>query len=191
MTMKKFRLIYTLLAVAMLSTACEDEPVSKVTPAADGSEIIFGGRAGFENSNPESRTIYSGETYTYNNVTYERIDWIEGDKIEIYCPEANNGPSAHYNITGFKANDENAGNTNKGSDYAYLTRIEDTALQWNGNGVHNFYAMYTGERSNGVLLAEKFRSMGYDIPDERIINVGAAIGSHVGPNACGMVYIAE
>lgn len=142
MTMKKFRLIYTLLAVAMLSTACEDEPVSKVTPAADGSEIIFGGRAGFENSNPESRTIYSGKTYTYNNVTYERIDWIEGDKIEIYCPEANNGPSAHYNITGFKANDENAGNTNKGSDYAYLTRIEDSALQWNGNGVHNFYAMY-------------------------------------------------
>ncbi len=56
---------------------------------------------------------------------------------------------------------------------------------------HHFYAMYTGDRSNGVLLAEKFRSMGYDIPDERIINVGAAIGSHVGPNACGMVYVTE
>jgi len=56
---------------------------------------------------------------------------------------------------------------------------------------HNFYAMYTGERSNGVALAEKFRAMGYDIPDEKIINVGAAIGSHVGPNACGMVYVAE
>lgn len=56
---------------------------------------------------------------------------------------------------------------------------------------HNFYAMYTGDRSNGVLLAEKFRAMGYDIPDEKIINVGAAIGSHVGPNACGMVYVAE
>lgn len=56
---------------------------------------------------------------------------------------------------------------------------------------HNFYAMYTGDRSNGVLLAEKFRSLGYDIPEEKIINVGAAIGSHVGPNACGMVYVAE
>lgn len=56
---------------------------------------------------------------------------------------------------------------------------------------HNFYAMYTGQRANGVLLAEKFRAMGFDIPDERIINVGAAIGSHVGPNACGMVYVAE
>lgn len=56
---------------------------------------------------------------------------------------------------------------------------------------HNFYAMYTGDRSNGVALAEKFRAMGFDIPDEKIINVGAAIGSHVGPNACGMVYVAE
>ena len=56
---------------------------------------------------------------------------------------------------------------------------------------HSFYAMYTGDRSNGVVLAEKFRAMGYDIPDEKIINVGAAIGSHVGPNACGMVYVAE
>jgi len=56
---------------------------------------------------------------------------------------------------------------------------------------YSFYAMYTGDRSNGVLLAEKFRAMGYDIPDEKIINVGAAIGSHVGPNACGMVYVSE
>ena len=56
---------------------------------------------------------------------------------------------------------------------------------------HNFYAMYTGDRTNGELLAEKFRSLGYEIPEERIINVGAAIGSHIGPNACGMVYVAE
>ena len=54
---------------------------------------------------------------------------------------------------------------------------------------HSFYAMYTGDRTNGELLAKKFRAMGYDIPDEKIINVGAAIGSHIGPNACGMVYV--
>ena len=56
---------------------------------------------------------------------------------------------------------------------------------------HRFYAMYTGDRKNGQILAEKIRAMGYDIPEERIINVGAAIGSHVGPNACGMVYVEE
>ena len=56
---------------------------------------------------------------------------------------------------------------------------------------HPIYVMYTADRTNGELLAGKFRDMGYDIPEERIINVGAAIGSHVGPNACGMVYIEE
>ena len=74
----------------------------------------------------------------------------------------------------------------KGMDWL-SKRVEDRKP----SADHNFYAMYTGDRSNGVLLAEKFRAMGYDIPDEKIINVGAAIGSHVGPNACGMVYIAE
>ena len=52
-----------------------------------------------------------------------------------------------------------------------------------------FYVMYTADRTNGVLLAKKLAEYGYIIPDERIINVGAAIGSHVGPNACGLVYI--
>lgn len=56
---------------------------------------------------------------------------------------------------------------------------------------HNFYVMYTADRKNGEILAEKFRAMGYEIPDSRIINVGAAIGSHVGPNACGFVYVGE
>ena len=74
----------------------------------------------------------------------------------------------------------------KGMDYL-CKRVEERKPDPN----FPFYAMYTGDRSNGEKLAEKFRSMGYEIPQERIINVGAAIGSHVGPNACGMVYISE
>lgn len=54
-----------------------------------------------------------------------------------------------------------------------------------------FYVMYTGTRENGLILAERFRKMGREIPQERIINVGAAIGTHVGPNACGLVYVKE
>ena len=53
------------------------------------------------------------------------------------------------------------------------------------------YVMYTPDKANGNLLAQKFRDLGYDIPEERIIPVGAAIGSHIGPNGCGMVYICE
>lgn len=53
------------------------------------------------------------------------------------------------------------------------------------------YVMFTGNRSNGQVLAQRLRGIGYDIPDVRIINVGAAIGTHVGPNACGVVYVKE
>ena len=53
------------------------------------------------------------------------------------------------------------------------------------------YVMYTPDRVNGDALAEKFREMGFDIPESRIIPVGAAIGSHIGPNGCGMVYVEE
>ena len=74
----------------------------------------------------------------------------------------------------------------KGMDYL-CKRIE----QQKPSKDHNLYVMYTADRTNGETLAKKVRDMGYDVPDERIINVGAGIGSHIGPNACGIVYVAE
>lgn len=53
------------------------------------------------------------------------------------------------------------------------------------------YVMFTGNRSNGEILAKRLCDTGYDISEEHIINVGAAIGSHIGPNACGLVYVAS
>ena len=49
--------------------------------------------------------------------------------------------------------------------------------------------MYTDDRVNGLALAERIRDLGIDVPEERVINVGAAIGTHVGPKACGLVYV--
>lgn len=142
--MKNYKFIYALLAATLFVTACSDEELINEgrVPAADGSEIIFGGRAGFENNDPKGRTIYTGEVYAYDGKDFERIDWITGDKIEIYSEEASNGPSAHYNITSLTTGDEDAGTTGKGSDYAYLERQGEFSLQWNGDGNHTFYAMY-------------------------------------------------
>ena len=56
---------------------------------------------------------------------------------------------------------------------------------------HKIYVMYTADRTIGQTLAQKLGAMGYDIPEEQIVQVGAAIGSHIGPNACGVVYVAE
>ena len=47
------------------------------------------------------------------------------------------------------------------------------------------YAMFTNNRSVAETLAGKMGG----ISDDRIIQVGAAIGSHIGPDACGFVYV--
>lgn len=138
--MKKIYRIAALLSVVTLAASgCVEEnlePVKPNKPAKDGDEIVFGARAGFENSDPDTKTVYDGSTYTDGGKTYERINWIiNKDKIEIYCPEAANAKSSHYTVT--SVTDEN-GNVND-----VLERLsEDGALQWKGDGDHHFYAMY-------------------------------------------------
>lgn len=54
---------------------------------------------------------------------------------------------------------------------------------------HRLYVMYTNNRSVAETLAKRLESQGWTITDEQIIQVGAAIGAHVGPDACGIVYV--
>lgn len=56
---------------------------------------------------------------------------------------------------------------------------------------HPLYVMYTNNRSVGEQLAQRLAANGWEIPEERIIQVGAAIGAHVGSDACGIVYVGE
>ena len=53
-----------------------------------------------------------------------------------------------------------------------------------------FCVMYTNNRDVAENLAAKLEAAGIAVPDNRIIQVGAAIGSHIGPDACGLVYVA-
>lgn len=56
---------------------------------------------------------------------------------------------------------------------------------------HPMTVMYTADRSNGVKLAERIRNeLGIDVPENRIVPVGAAVGTHIGPNACAIVFVA-
>lgn len=53
------------------------------------------------------------------------------------------------------------------------------------------YVMYTDDRSAGQALAERLGSQGCAVPEERIIQVGAAIGTHIGSRAVGLVYVGQ
>lgn len=54
-----------------------------------------------------------------------------------------------------------------------------------------FYVMYTNDRAVALALADKLVDAGIDVAPERVIQVGAAIGAHIGPEACGLVYVRE
>lgn len=54
-----------------------------------------------------------------------------------------------------------------------------------------FYVMYTNNRSVAEALAKRLETVGIQTRDDRIIPVGAGIGSHIGPDACGLVYVAK
>ena len=56
---------------------------------------------------------------------------------------------------------------------------------------HPFYVMYTNNRAVAQGLADKLAAFGISVSEDRIIQVGAAIGSHIGPDACGLVYVAK
>lgn len=53
------------------------------------------------------------------------------------------------------------------------------------------YVMYTDDRSVAETLALRLAEHGHAIHEKHIIQVGAAIGSHVGPKACGLVYVGK
>lgn len=60
------------------------------------------------------------------------------------------------------------------------------------DGGHPLYVMYTNNRSVAETLAQRLEAQGWGtIPTGQIIPVGAAIGAHVGPDACGLVYVGE
>lgn len=54
-----------------------------------------------------------------------------------------------------------------------------------------FYIMFTENRKNGEILRDRLEKIGIKVPEERIIPVGAVVGTHIGPGACAVVYIGK
>lgn len=140
--MKKIHMLSALFCASVLSfTGCVEENFERPVPANDGDEIIFGVRAGFEGAGAATKTEYAGEAgyYKIGDKTFERIDWVDdADAIQIYSQEAGGPNPSDYTIHHSKDHD-----TQK--DYAYLSKIGDSSLRWNGDETHHFYAMYPSQ----------------------------------------------
>lgn len=51
------------------------------------------------------------------------------------------------------------------------------------------YVMYTHDKKAGEEFASILRKCKYEISERQIVNVGAVVGSHIGPDACGIAYV--
>ena len=149
----KYRYLYSALVSACIAfTGCSDDVLEeqKNVPWEEGDGIVFGARAGFENDQKDSRTIYTGERYEDDfGVSYERVEWLVGDKVSIYSPQAyvsGGGLFADYEVTEHHSEEVpelGTGNTQKTVDFATLKPVKaNNALQWGAAETHTFYACY-------------------------------------------------
>lgn len=124
---KLYTLMASLFATACLFNSCsDDEWVENADLVGEG--IQFGINL------PDSRTVYDS-----NNTS--QINWVSGDKISIYCNEANASKNADYSVTP-------ASQKHQGS----ITAVGGNFLQWGGMKTHNFYAVYPSgvKVNNGI-----------------------------------------
>lgn len=145
----KLFVMMVLASVALVSCQNDDYEFGDNRPARPGDEIVFGGRMEYKSTRTDvTRTVYGDK-----GSTGTEIKWYEGDKVRIYCAEANLGENGgnqkycDYQVTDYIT--APGGSNSNPIDGTYETnhstglRTPDgsTGLCW-GTGAHNFYALY-------------------------------------------------
>ena len=137
------KLILT-LAVALLAASCADN-------LQTGSNLV---RFSAGTGEPGTKTSYSGQQISGR----ERVDWVTGDEIQIYCYECPQ-PVAHmcdYTIAGQIST----------SGYYSLSNIElragDSGLRWANDDdlLHHFYAITPSNHANGTVSQHYYGDTG-------------------------------
>lgn len=133
--MKNIINILALVSATVFLVGCIEENFENTIKVNKGDEVIFGASANFERSGKATKTDYSGDVVD----GFERVNWVNGDQVYIYCSHEDGDQSAHYKITGL-------GEANGSKHTATLSKNYDV----NPNGIswqdvskpHTFYAMY-------------------------------------------------
>lgn len=137
---RNIRYMIALAGAVTMFAGCVEENLEETIKVKEGDEIIFGARAGYENNDPSTKTIYKGTTYQVGDKTLEAVHWMPGDKVMIYCDQGNQ--TAHYQVTatGTGSNTEAETSLQK----MQLHGVGNNGVQWKNikENDHTFYAVY-------------------------------------------------
>ena len=139
--MKRYRICLPVMAALLAVVSCTRTPETSGESFV-GQPVCFQAEA----SVPETRTAYSGEVADGK----ERVQWLAGDRVSIYCPEAEDAKSVAYTIAG-EAHES-------GSPYSYSTSLSavSAALKWSGDNAHHFYGRYPDPSWSGAPAVSAF-----------------------------------
>ena len=140
--MKKLLYYSAILAVALSTTGCVKELLSGV-----GSEVQFSANTYYDNG-PATKTAYSGVISNGK----ERINWINGDRVRIYSPQAEHRSSSNQHWADYDI-DANNINPNNEKSTARVKNTGNNGLVW-GTGSHTFYGVYPSPSAfSGVTMS--------------------------------------
>ncbi|MBR1576561.1 MAG: hypothetical protein IJ654_08960 [Bacteroidales bacterium] len=153
--MRKLSALF-LLSAGILLAGCQETPV-RPDDHTDGQGIALAVVSG----NPATRTAFSGEgTGTPGNLTWERIDWVEGDQILIWSDyatvrEGGNGHAATYTLTNV--------HTDGDKSRASLSDPAGTGLRYvDGQDSYTFWGLYP---ASAVSTAPTEGSLSFIVPE--------------------------
>ncbi|MDO5000490.1 MAG: hypothetical protein Q4E27_09670 [Bacteroidales bacterium] len=148
-----------------------------LTGISEGQPVSFSASTSYSNG-AGTKTEYSGEFVSVEGLSgttssYERIDWVSGDKIRIYSPEATraNQHFADYQIVGqITPNGKNSsGQIAPLSDpnAPGASGTDGGGLVWSDASSHSFYALYPSPRTDGALVTMSDNTVTATIPDHQ------------------------
>lgn len=130
--MRKSRVIISIAAAAVCLIG-----LAGCTKDLSGKRIRF--RASTRPEAPVTKTAYSGETYNASSKVYERIDWVDGDRIVLAMKNNDvSMVSQEYSVNTISV----AGVNSKTDLEPYGT---ENGLEW-GTGTHDFWAAYPASK---------------------------------------------
>lgn len=142
--------VMALASVALISCQNDDYEFENNRPAKPGDEIVFGGTMEYKSTRTDvTRTVYGDK-----GSTGTEIKWYEGDKVRIYCAQANLGENGgdqkycDYQVTdyitapGGSNSDPTDGQYETNHSTGLRTSDGSTGLCWGTTGAHDFYALY-------------------------------------------------
>lgn len=130
--MRKSRVIISIAAAAVCLIG-----LAACTKDLSGKRIRF--RASTRPEAPVTKTAYSGDTYNAGSKVYERIDWVDGDRIVLAMKNNDvSMVSQEYSVNTISV----AGVNSKTDLKPYGT---ENGLEW-GTGTHDFWSGYPASK---------------------------------------------